>query len=972
MAPAKDQLLAANCAACAGWYVEEAGGQVHTTIAIYSWRTRATPAARAMAEESQHEMPEGTLIESPSRHDAEPREEPVLLGGPEAGSPWCRNPWTPREPAAASASVPVKAEVSIKTEEQEQEEVSPAARAPRHEAVAQEQEQTERHPTAQAQSHGAVAQKQPTGATLPHAATPPTRVTVLVGAQSVQREARSTGDSSADQAQSHELGRKKPRSTDDLFAQPPPNKKPAILAQQALKSSRGIARVKLEELGPATFNRGGTVTDSQHCHNLMRRILTEEAFATYRYEAGYCHEPNPKDPFVVATHGNRMVAKAPHLPQLPEAALKGTFAKTHLVTALQMYKAGRMPELARVVEARSHEDPEELEEFRTVLEHGLYMHVFPWAEVERNPAGFKALMASDNFQQGVGLKDSEVRCVHAMRRAMDHLDAGAEPLSTEKLRDLVIQHTKTYVGTRWMELELDHFWQFAVTTEELPLELLHNVWVHGQFESRISVDAAWLKHLSELAVTQQWVRTALCVLHFMSNTQNPKEYSMVGGRLFAAAVGKRYLQLMKPRNATAHFKAQSHVCEEFLVAMMERYYTPWADTLANPPFDRLAWMSSVVSLLCKVAKLLLKMSCPTQGQASKLATQMCTEWETSCRKHLAKHAHGSMPEAANFQALPEAPSHGPSAAPVNDDTPPAELKPVERDAKGSMVVSLKRRAEEAGFLAGVKVLRRDADESLLVADDVGEIKHVARDAILVSWAGADASFMDLEDLVHPTKKIKLVVDPREKALETPGVKWSPCASSETSNACKAIAMHMAYSLYVTQSELDLHITEVGPLLEIRVRRSYEPNTLVLLPFGPSISDAESARQSSLPVQLVITPKGEADSVLDYRLKARPPPKVLRFGSENAPVVVPFWVLVTTVAEGAEPRASDGTRAVPLAYRTAKVTVPVQQCLAKGLKGAASKESIVYRTLYATNPTRLTKGDVVVLSEHPPSTLDSEE
>ena len=109
MAPAKDQLLAANCAACAGWYVEEAGGQVHTTIAIYSWRTRATPAARAMAEESQHEMPEGTLIESPSRHDAEPREEPVLLGGPEAGSPWCRNPWTPREPAAASASVPVKA-----------------------------------------------------------------------------------------------------------------------------------------------------------------------------------------------------------------------------------------------------------------------------------------------------------------------------------------------------------------------------------------------------------------------------------------------------------------------------------------------------------------------------------------------------------------------------------------------------------------------------------------------------------------------------------------------------------------------------------------------------------------------------------------------------------------------------------------------------------------------------------------------
>ena len=64
------------------------------------------------------------------------------------------------------------------------------------------------------------------------------------------------------------------------------------------------------------------------------------------------------------------------------------------------------------------------------------------------------------------------------------------------------------------------------------MDLLHNVWVHGQFESKISVDASWLNHLSELAIKQQWVRTALCVQHFMSDTQNPKEYNMVGGRLF--------------------------------------------------------------------------------------------------------------------------------------------------------------------------------------------------------------------------------------------------------------------------------------------------------------------------------------------------------------------------------------------------------------------------------------------------------
>ena len=145
-------------------------------------------------------------------------------------------------------------------------------------------------------------------------------------------------------------------------------------------------------------------------------------------------------------------------------------------------------------------------------------------------------------------------------------------------------------------------------------------------------------------------------------------------------------------------------------------------------------------------------------------------------------------------------------------------------------------------------------------------------------------------------------------------------------------MHIAWSLYVKQSEWDLHITEVGVgVLEIRVRRSYEPETLVLLPFGPSIAETESGGKASLPVQLVITPKGETDSVLDYRLKARPPPKVQKFGSENAPVLMPFWVLANAPAEGAEPRASDGSAAVPLAYRTAAITVPVQQYLAKGLK-----------------------------------------
>ena len=927
-----------------------------------------------MAEESQETLidQDEHLIESPSRHDAAPGVVPLLLGGHASDTSWCTSPWTLREQAAAPTSVPVQA--SIKKEERQQTEVRCTAQAPSHGAE-HEQEQTQVRPTAQAPSHEAVAQQQPTGVARPHALTPPMGVTILPRAQAVKREIPSVSDSPTGEAQSHEPNHKRPRGTDDPFAQPPPDKKPAFLAQQALKTSRGIQRVKLEELGPATFNRGGTVTDSKHCKTLMDRILTKEAFATIRYDAGYCHEPNPKDTSGVSNHGNRMVVKDPNLPQLPKAALKGTFAKTHLVTALQMYKAGKMPELARVVEARSHEDPEEMEEFKTVLEHGLYMHVFPWTEVERNPAGFQALMASDNFQQGVGLKDSEVRCVHAMRRAMRHLDTGAEPRSTEQLQELVIEHTKTYCGTRWLDQELEQFWQFALSTEELPLELLHNVWVHGQFESKISVDAAWLKHLSELAIEQQWVRAALCVLHFMSDTENPKERTLSGGRLVAAAVSKKSLQQMKPRSRTAHFQAQSHVCEQFLAAMMQRYYTPWADAIANPPFDRLMWMSTLVNLLCKVAKHLLN-ACQASAnvQACCVTNQMCTDWETSFRKHVAKHAHASIPEAVNFKAGPEATGHGPSDAPVHEDVPPAEPKPLERDAAGKMMVSFKRRAEEAGFLAGAKVLRQGSDENSLVAADVGVIKKVAADAILVSWAGAEPRCMELEDLAHPTKRITLVADPREQALESPGVKWSPTGSSENKDACKAIVMYMAYGLYVKQSEVDLHITEVAQRsLEIRVRRNYEPYTLALLPFGTTISETEGTGASpSVPVRLVTNPKNEAATVMDYRLKARPLPKILKFGGEHAPILVPFWVLANNPAPGAEPRASDGSAAVPLAYQAAEVAVPVQPCLAKGLKAPSSKDGIVLRMLYATNPTRLAKGDVVVLSEAPPSSLDSTE
>ena len=130
----------------------------------------------------------------------------------------------------------------------------------------------------------------------------------------------------------------------------------------------------------------------------------------------------------MARHGNSMAAQDPLLPRLPMKALKGVFAKTHLVTFLQLYKNGQMPALAtaqaktaaNTAEASSQSKGSETgtDEFTDVLEQGIFMHVFPWWVVRDHRDAVLALMASDNFDHGFGLADSELRCINAVRAAI--------------------------------------------------------------------------------------------------------------------------------------------------------------------------------------------------------------------------------------------------------------------------------------------------------------------------------------------------------------------------------------------------------------------------------------------------------------------------------------------------------------------------------------------------------------------------
>ena len=305
--------------------------------------------------------------------------------------------------------------------------------------------------------------------------------------------------------------------------------KTAILAQQALATSQGRQRVTLDTLGPACFNRQGNITDSRHCIALLSRILMEEGFATFRYDAGYCHEACPSDPLMITRHSARMNAMDHALPRPPQEPLKGVFAKTHLVTALQMYRDGQMPELERYVQARSQEQPDELAEFVHVLRFGIYMHVFPWDAVRKHPESFRALMAADNFNHGVGLKESEMRCVYAMSEARGQLDTGAEPREGASIRKEILAHVRKWSGHRWQDTELELFFDFTISTLPPQLDFLNDVWIYAQFESVLVVSSEFFGGLSNLPVTLQWVRTALAVTHFMSDEKQANVCSLGAG-----------------------------------------------------------------------------------------------------------------------------------------------------------------------------------------------------------------------------------------------------------------------------------------------------------------------------------------------------------------------------------------------------------------------------------------------------------
>ena len=736
-------------------------------------------------------------------------------------------------------------------------------------------------------------------------------------------------------------------------------------AKRVLALSKGRMRVPLDDLGPALFNRQGLPTCGRHCNELGKRIVDVEGFATFRYDFGYCHEPDPANPLAVSEHGNKMADRDPLLPRLGAKPLKGVFAKTHLVTWLQLLKVGRQPELLEhLAKQRGANGAASQDELHDTLENGIFMHVFPWSAVRDHKDDIVALMASDNFDHGHGLADSELRCVQSVRNALLTLEVPPAASQWEVVRD----HVQRLAGQRWHARDLTAFWEFAKTTMDTQLTLMMEIWVFAECESVLKVESNFFGSIAKLPAKRQWTRTALCVAQFLSDE---KECGAVGGRLVAGAVTRSCIARLAAKSRTEEQRAASQDAEHFLDKLMATYYMPWAADQELLPFNRQAWTRNLAQILAKAGKHL--------AADKAFDNELKAKWEIRLRKNLEVGLDGAMPQRITAA----------SQAEVKEATPLAlESGIVTATASGEAQVPVKRLAMEVGLEQHCQVIRKSARTEQKPM--VGVLQEVSDAGVAVKWAGSDIELLQIEDVMPWTMKKEKPVE--NAVLSLPGIKWSPTSNNHNAEMVLHLAKVTLYQVYVSQSaahhEIHVMSQDTGASrdsaasqanLAVFARKDFKAGVLSLLPFNTELVDGACKRPAgAVPLEMVITPDGETVTRVAFWVKPMALPNKTTVSQQKAVVMVPFWLMAKSSQEpkkvagggGAIPEgvaASQGVQNDHLTYKIAEFDVQAPSALGRGGRNVKSK--VAMRIPYLTNDMSLSKGARLLVKGNVPATLE---
>ena len=272
-------------------------------------------------------------------------------------------------------------------------------------------------------------------------------------------------------------------------------------------------------LGPARFDRNGEPLSGRRIEALKHRVFSVEGFATYRYDCGWMHRPNPDDVMEVYRRSAANSRQDPRLPVYPKQALSGVFRKNHLIALLQLCALGRV----KVPDGAAWDD------LRETLEYGVWMEVFEYSDVEANLDAFIGLMASDNFDAAHAMADDEFTVMNCLSHAMR---LGTPPPGQDLWAYAVDRVEKT-VALRLTAKDIKELWAYAQTTNPEHLSFL------GPF-SRFMNDSSTFRvkpgFYGTLAARTnhalQGVRLAISVFHLSSAELDLCQDGGVGGVKF--------------------------------------------------------------------------------------------------------------------------------------------------------------------------------------------------------------------------------------------------------------------------------------------------------------------------------------------------------------------------------------------------------------------------------------------------------
>ncbi|MCP4241605.1 MAG: hypothetical protein GY772_13675 [bacterium] len=659
-----------------------------------------------------------------------------------------------------------------------------------------------------------------------------------------------------------------------------------------------------------------------------KRILHVEGFATYRYVAGWCHEPDPADPLSVARHGGAMAQKDPLLPRLPLKPLKGVFAKTHLVTFLQLLQQGNHTwagsDEPLVAQPASSQDSSasSQEELDDVLHQGIFMHVFPWTAVRDHRDDIIALMASDNFDHAFGLAESEVRCLLTVRSALSDLPV---PCGRSQW-DVVLEHVTRLSGQKWSEDDIGNFWNFVKTTASRQVDFIVAVWEFAQCESVLRVEPRFFSHLAKVPATLQWHRAALAVAHFMSD--HATECTWCGGKYVAGAVGARQV---KAARDTARERGEA--TERFLAEVMERYF-----------YDRSSQdtsMKAVAAFAARAGKAL--------ARGTPLDTETCAKLEAKLR--------GGFPHALPKPVEPtclRVPQKGPKASSQGIQL---DMEPLlETTPEGGVVVSLKRRAAGEGFALGMAVCVREVG---LEEPVHGTILDFSADKVSVACGAGKDLHVPLESLAlaHTAKKKKAA----SSQAVPEGIKWQVSSLATSAEALRQLTSLSLYQLLLQHSAAHAEIRFVREAssqddLSVVTAKETKAGALAFTPWSPKVEVATKRRpKGSVAVALVVVPEEGERTRAEFLLRPCPPTEA----SAN-PTVVPFWLLAT---ESARRAGSPASSQVELVYKVAEVRIPTALPFRRIATG--TKDKVYLEVPFLTNEADLDANTRLYAAAPPP-------